>query len=223
MLEIILILSNGCIYPAIQYVVKNYRQYYTEIFTFISLFTLSVGYHTCLLFGCEVYDFFWRFDQIFALQSVTCSFMNLVDNLYIKNLVWLLNFGANIATLYTDPNSLFTVLLTSVSFNLMLICHFYKISSLNKFIEFLKRNDILLNNLVITLVLVTIGLVFFKLANIYTSYYYIYHSIWHIFIFLAIFSSLFIKKRKLTIQIPREISLDNFANYPKTPDGIQSP
>ena len=218
MLEIILIITNGFIYPSIHHTVRNFKKHFLELFTFLCLFSLSVGYHVCLLFGCNVYDFFWRFDQIFALQCVTCSFMNLVETPNVKYVSWILNFIANTITIYIDPSNLYTLLLSTVFFNLILISHIYKIYTPQKMWNFLKRNDIVLNNLCITLLLVAVGLVFFRLANIYENYYYIYHSIWHVFIFLSIFTSFFIKKhKKLTIELERNISLENFANFPKSP------
>jgi hypothetical protein len=213
MFELLLIITNGCIFPTIAYLLKNYKKYYTEIFTFTSLLFFSSFYHYCLLFGCTIYPILYKWDRIFALQSVTTSMTNIIDDrLYVRKICWLMNFVSNIITMYIDGNSINTILTSSVFFNMMFIVNCHKIYNWEYLKIFLSKLNIL--NLISTILFIIVGLMFFHYTK--ESNYVYYHSVWHICIFLSTFTSLFIKKKNVYV-IVKDISMDNFANYPRTP------
>jgi hypothetical protein len=206
MLNLFLVVSNGFILPTIYKLSKEYKKYYIELFTFISIFIISSLYHACSLYYCT-YDFYkllWKWDQIFALQGITTTMMHLIHRR--KKSLWIAIFFVNIIFIqYT-----YTLLIITVFFNLFVIIYQNNIKNIrNVYLFFASLN---INQLLITLILVVISLTFFMIANM--EEYLVYHTLWHFFIFSSVYTSFYIKQTK---ELVHNISLDNFANYPKSP------
>jgi len=214
-MEYLLVFSNLFITPTIIHLYKNKSKYFFEIFNFVFILFISSIYHACFIFSCEKsYYYLWTWDRILALQSVTTCMMFVLPFTILKCIVWIFQFLFNILVMYYKPEEIFHFLLTSIILNLSVIVYHFKIISRERLYFFFKK-QIDSKYFILTLICVNIALLFFYFANNYVREYTILHSFWHFFIFLSTYLSLFIKRKGNFDYLIRNISMDNFANFPK--------